>query len=176
MLQISRANKKWVAKKKNVQQRKIKIQTQVQQQQQEQQKQQQQQQEEQEQQIEIIFVKFCLEVGKIGKENSTRCTTPWKCHANEQNFQWNYIRKWGRGSRGRGGICFTLYSILLLFVFFILFSSYFLFKQSVFFFTYIFICLDVRLSIKKEAQQGAWQGSQACEREGGRCPGKLFFR
>lgn len=61
-------------------------------------------------------------------------------------------------------------------VFHFIFIIFFIQAERVFFYIYIFICLDVRLSIKKEAQQGAWQGSEACEREGGRCPGKLFFR
>lgn len=62
---------------------------------------------------------------------------------------------------------------MLHFIFYFTFICVFHFIFIIFFieakrvFIYIFICLDVRLSIKREAHEEAWQGSQACEEGGG---------
>lgn len=74
----------------------------------------------------------------------------------------------GGGSSGRGGGIGKAVGMLH-FIFYFTFICVFHFIFIIFFieaervFIYIFICLDVRLSIKKEAHEEAWQGSEACE-------------
>lgn len=74
MLQISRANKKWVKSKKRKWEKAKENQK-------------------YKQQIQIICVNLCSG-GKLAKK--TRGCTLWKCHANKQKFLWNYISKCGR--------------------------------------------------------------------------------